>query len=146
MVVGEGPEREWLGRHLPGAHFTGRLGGQDLAPAFATLDLFVHPGTHETFCQTVQEAQASGVPVVAAAAGGPLDLVDHGRTGLLFDPQDRLSLWRAVAAAVRDAPLRARLAAAAHQQVQDRGWRPVVEELVDHHYRAVLTQGRPAVA
>ena len=43
-------------------------------------------GTSETFCQTVQEAQASGVPVVAAAAGGLLDLVDPGETGLLFDP------------------------------------------------------------
>jgi len=146
VVVGEGPEREWLGRHLPNAHFTGRLGGSHLATAFASLDLFVHPGTHETFCQTVQEAQASGVPVVAAAAGGPLDLVDHGRTGLLFDPDDPLSLWRAVAAAVRDAPLRARLSAAAHEEVQDRGWPRVVEDLVEHHYRAVLLHGRPAVA
>ncbi len=145
VVVGEGPEREWLGRHLPGAHFTGRLGGTHLATAFATLDVFVHPGRHETFCQTVQEAQASGVPVVAAAAGGPLDLVDHGRTGLLFDPDQPLALWRAVAAVARDAPLRARLASAAHQQVQDRAWPQLVSELVEH-YRAVLARHRPAAA
>ena len=146
VVVGDGPERDWLGRHLPGAHFTGRLGGSHLATAFATLDVFVHPGTHETFCQTVQEAQASGVPVVAAGAGGPLDLVEHGRTGLLFDPADRLSLWRAVAAAVWDARLRADLAAAAHEQVLDRAWPLVVEELVEDHYRAVLDQRRLDIA
>ncbi|WP_432479607.1 glycosyltransferase family 4 protein [Nocardioides sp. GXQ0305] len=146
VVVGDGPEREWLGRHLPGAHFTGRLGGSHLATAFATLDVFVHPGRHETFCQTVQEAQASGVPVVAAAAGGPLDLVEHGRTGLLVDPDDPLSLWRAVAAVARDAPLRARLAAAAHEQVQDRSWPRLVHDLVEQHYRAVLVRHRPAAA
>ncbi|QBR91688.1 glycosyltransferase family 4 protein [Nocardioides euryhalodurans] len=146
VVVGEGPERSWLGRHLPGAHFSGQLGGTHLATAFASLDVFVHPGTSETFCQTVQEAQASGVPVVAAAAGGPLDLVEHGRTGLLFDPEDRFSLWRTVTAAVRDADLRSRMAAAAHAKVQDRTWPIVVEDLVERHYRAVLDQRRLAIA
>lgn len=146
VVVGEGPERDWLGRHLPGAHFTGGLGGTHLATAFATLDVFVHPGRHETFCQTVQEAQASGVPVVAAAAGGPLDLVDHGRTGLLFDPDDPASLWRTVAAVVRDEELRARLAAAGCEAVQGRSWPAVVGDLAENHYRAVLAGRRPAVA
>jgi phosphatidylinositol alpha 1,6-mannosyltransferase len=139
VVVGDGPEREWLERHLPTAVFTGQLGGLDLARAFASLDVFVHPGTRETFCQTVQEAQASGTAVVAAAAGGPLDLVDHGRTGLLFDPGDPRSLRRAVVAAVRDPGLRARLAGAAHTDVQGRTWASLVDELVGH-YRAVSTR------
>lgn len=138
VVVGAGPERSWLGRHLPGAHFAGELGGSHLATAFASLDVFVHPGRSETFCQTIQEAQASGVPVVAAAAGGPLDLVEHGRTGLLFDPADPPDLWRAVVAAVRDPGLRDRLAGAALDRVAGRGWPATVEELVELHYRAVL--------
>jgi phosphatidylinositol alpha 1,6-mannosyltransferase len=146
VVVGEGPERSWLGRHLPGAHFAGQLGGTHLATAFASLDVFVHPGTSETFCQTVQEAQASGVPVVAAAAGGPLDLVEHGRTGLLFDPEDQFSLWRTVTALVRDPELRSRLASQAREQVQGRTWPIVVEDLVERHYRAVIEQRRLAIA
>jgi phosphatidylinositol alpha 1,6-mannosyltransferase len=85
------------------------------------------------------------VPVVAAAAGGPLDLVDHGRTGLLFDPVEPLSLWRAVAAVARDAALRASLATSAHEQVQGRSWPQLVRELVEHHYRAVQ-RGRRGVA
>ena len=146
MVVGDGPERAWLQRHLPDAHLHGPARGRAAGRAFATLDVFVHPGTAETFCQTVQEAQASGVPVVAAAAGGPLDLVDHGRTGLLFDPVDPHSLWRAVTAAARDADLRSRMAATAREQVQGRSWPDVVAELVDRHYSAVLVRHWPATA
>ncbi len=102
VVIGDGPSRPWLEKRLPEAKFTGMLRGMDLARAFASLDVFVHTGEAETFCQTVQEAQASGVPVVAPAAGGPLDLVDPGRTGLLYDPADAESLRRTVATLVGD--------------------------------------------
>lgn len=134
VVVGDGPARGWLERRLPQAKFTGLLRGEDLARAFASLDVFVHTGEAETFCQTVQEAQASGVPVVAPAAGGPLDLVEHGRTGLLYDPADPGSLRRTVSALVGDPALRASLAAQALESVAHRSWAAVVDELVDVHY------------
>ena len=141
VVVGDGPEREALERRMPGAVFTGMLGGADLARAFASLDVFVHPGESETFCQTVQEAQASGVPVVAVAAGGPLDLVEHDRTGLLYDPRRAGGLEQQVARLVADPALRADLAARAAGEVAQRSWAAVVGQLVEEHYRAVL---RPA--
>ena len=143
VVVGDGPGRAELERQLPGAVFTGMLQGPDLATAYASLDVFVHTGDSETFCQTVQEAQASGVAVVAPAAGGPLDLVDHGRTGLLFDPADLGSLRDHVAALLEDPGLRHDIATRARTGVAGRSWAHVVAELVEH-YRAVL--GRPAVA
>ncbi|GAA1778054.1 glycosyltransferase family 1 protein [Nocardioides hankookensis] len=138
VVIGDGPAREELQRQLPGAVFTGMLRGDDLAAAYASLDVFVHTGDHETFCQTVQEAQASGVPVVAPAAGGPLDLVDHGRTGLLFDPTDLGSLRGSIATLLASPGLRHDLAAEARAAVSGRTWSGVVGELVDEHYRAVL--------
>lgn len=139
VVIGDGPERGWLERNLPGAKFTGMLRGTELATAFATLDLFVHAGTAETFCQTVQEAQASGVPVVAPAAGGPLDLVEHGLTGLLHDPADPGSFVRTVARAVEDNALRAHLRHHGLEAVARSTWAAVVDELVDVHYPAVLS-------
>ncbi len=143
VVVGDGPERAWLERRLPGARFTGMLGGADLARAFASLDVCVHTGESETFCQTVQEAQASGVAVVAAGAGGPLDLIDHGRTGLLYDPRDRGSLRTQVAALVGAPALRDQLAARALTDVAERSWARLVEQLVTDHYRPVV-DGHPA--
>ena len=137
VVVGDGPERAWLQERLPRAVFTGMLGGADLARAFASLDVFVHTGEAETFCQTVQEAQASGASVVAPAAGGPLDLVEHGRTGLLYDVADPGSLARGVAGLVADPVTRTRLARTAEQAVAGRSWARVVDELVGH-YDAVL--------
>lgn len=137
VVVGDGPDRDRLRSLLPHARFTGQLQGSELARAFASLDVFVHAGEAETFCQTVQEAQASGVAVVAPAAGGPLDLVDHGRTGLLFDVADASSLRRQVAA-LGDPTTRARLAGAAHARVAQRTWPRLVEDLVQQHYLAVL--------
>lgn len=138
VVIGDGPSRASLERALPSAKFTGMLGGLDLACAFASLDVFVHTGEAETFCQTVQEAQASGVPVVAPAAGGPLDLVDSGRTGLLYDPTDHRSLRRAVARMVGDPALRRHVADQALAQARQRSWAAVVDELIDVHYTDVI--------
>lgn len=138
VVIGDGPLRPWLEQHLPAATFTGILGGHELATAFASLDVFVHTGEAETFCQTIQEAQASGVPVVAPAAGGPLDLVRDGHTGLLYDPGDRTSLRRAVATLTDDAALRTSMACQARYEVAGRSWASVVDELVCVHYASVI--------
>lgn len=138
VVVGDGPERSWLERNLPDAVFTGMLGGADLARAFASLDVFVHPGESETFCQTVQEAQASGVAVVAPAVGGPRDLVEHRRTGLLY-PAGSVSQLRAhVGELVTDPAYPARLAATARGDVARRTWAHVVDQLIDEHYASVV--------
>lgn len=139
VVVGDGPRRAALERRLPQAIFTGMLRGTELAAAFASLDVFVHTGDAETFCQTVQEAQASAVAAVAPASGGPLDLIDHGTTGLLFDPTDPGAMRASVSRLVEDPGLRADLAAAGRRRVATRTWRAVVSELVDVHYAAVLT-------
>ncbi|MFJ2302695.1 glycosyltransferase family 4 protein [Streptomyces sp. NPDC087787] len=145
VVVGDGPSRPQLTEALPGAVFLGRRTGDDLARVFASLDLFVHTGPFETFCQTVQEAMASGVPVVAPAAGGPLDLVDHGRTGFLVPPRDAAAVRDAVWALAADPALRASLAAAGRTAVEGRTWAAIGDQLVNH-YQDVLAARRTAVA
>ncbi|MEU4875901.1 glycosyltransferase family 1 protein [Streptomyces sp. NPDC021608] len=145
VVVGDGPSRPGLEEALPGAVFLGRRTGDDLARIFASLDVFVHTGPFETFCQTVQEAMASGVPVVAPAAGGPLDLVAHGRTGLLVPPRDAAAVRDAVASLGGDPALRAAFGAAGRDTVEGRTWAAVGDRLIGH-YQDVLAARRPAVA
>ncbi|MCQ9351813.1 glycosyltransferase family 1 protein [Corynebacterium sp. 153RC1] len=84
VIVGDGPEREALQRHMPNATFRGALFGEQLAQAYRDFDVFVHPGEFETFCQTIQEAHASGVPTIAPNQGGPRDLVVPDLSGELL--------------------------------------------------------------
>ncbi len=137
VIVGAGPEEQRLRGLLPAAHFLGLLHGDDLSRAYASLDVFVHTGRHETFCQSAQEALASGVPVVAPAQGGPIDVVCDGVTGLLYRPGDGASLGAAVARLVSDRATRERLRAAAIRSVQERSWQAINEQLIGH-YRAVI--------
>lgn len=145
VVVGDGPARPGLAEALPGAVFLGRRTGDELARVFASLDVFAHTGPFETFCQTVQEAMASGVPVVAPAAGGPLDLVDHGRTGLLVPPRDAGAVRDAVAALAADPARRRAYGAAGRATVEGRTWAAVGDRLIGH-YGDVLTARRLVVA
>lgn len=135
VVVGDGVDRAKLESVLPRAVFTGALYGGALATAYASMDVFVHPGEHETFCQAVQEAMASGVPVIAPDAGGPRDLVAPYRTGLLLpvaEFESRLS--ESVDHLVAE---RRRYALAARRSVLGRTWPVICDELLGH-YQAVL--------
>ncbi|MEW1829863.1 glycosyltransferase family 1 protein [Streptomyces sp. NPDC088196] len=145
VVVGDGPSRPHLDEALPGAVFLGRRTGDELARIFASLDIFVHTGPFETFCQTVQEAMASGVPVVAPAAGGPLDLVAHGRTGFLFPPRDEAAVTDAVRTLATDPALRAEYGTAARAMVEGRTWAAVGDQLIAH-YGDILAARKVVVA
>ncbi|TYK46881.1 glycosyltransferase family 1 protein [Actinomadura decatromicini] len=136
VIVGDGPEERRLRRLMPDAVFTGFQTGTELSRLMASLDVFVHTGADDTFCQAVQEALACGVPVVAAAAGGPLDLVRPGVNGLLYAPDDGDGLRAAVATLAADPDLRLRLGAGALASVEGRGWDVVCEQLIDHYLQA----------
>jgi phosphatidylinositol alpha 1,6-mannosyltransferase len=136
VLVGGGPEEARLTALLPGAAFLGVLHGDELARAYATLDVFVHTGRHETYCQSAQEALASGVPVVAPRSGGPIDVVDDTVAGYLYEPGDAEELARHVERLVTHPVLRRRTAVAARQSVRGRTWQAVNELLIDH-YREV---------
>ncbi|MCG7608051.1 MULTISPECIES: glycosyltransferase family 4 protein [Mycobacterium] len=134
VVVGDGVDRAKLQTVLPTAVFTGELHGPELAAAYASMDVFVHPGEHETFCQAVQEAMASGLPVIAPDAGGPRDLVAPYRTGLLL-PVDEFesTLPASVEHLIAE---RSRYSLAARRSVLSRTWPAICDELIGH-YEAV---------
>ncbi|MFH8384386.1 glycosyltransferase family 4 protein [Kitasatospora sp. NPDC018058] len=141
VVVGDGPSAPGLKASMPGAVFLGRRTGEELARCFATLDVFVHTGPLETFCQTIQEAMASGVPVIGPAAGGPLDLVAHHRTGLLVPPRDGAAVARTVAELAADPARRAAYGKAGRAEVTARTWE-AVGDLLLRHYDEVLAEHR----
>jgi phosphatidylinositol alpha 1,6-mannosyltransferase len=135
VVVGDGVDAAKLRAVLPTALFTGALYGADLAAAYASMDVFVHTGEHETFCQVVQEALASGLPVIAPDAGGPRDLVTPWRTGLLLPVKEfEARLPAAVAHLLSE---RHRYSQAARRSVLHRSWPVICDELLGH-YEAVL--------
>ncbi|MFS0731006.1 glycosyltransferase family 1 protein [Curtobacterium sp. 1P10AnD] len=147
VVAGGGPSRPLLERRLRhlDVHFTGPLRGDALADAYAALDVFVHTGPAETFGQTLQEAHATGLPVVAPASGGPVDLVAPGLDGDLYDPDEPQALRRAVLRLHHDRVLAARMGSAGRLRVEGTTWEAVGDQLLAHHDTA-RTIGAPPAA
>jgi glycosyltransferase involved in cell wall biosynthesis len=94
-VVGTGPEQESLSAAYPHARFLGRAGDDELAQLYSRARAVVVPSIEE-FGITAVEAQAAGRPVIAAAAGGALETVLDGSTGLLALPDDADSFAQAI--------------------------------------------------
>jgi phosphatidylinositol alpha 1,6-mannosyltransferase len=142
VVVGAGPDEPALREQLPDAAFLGFRTGTELAAAYASLDVFVHTGPHETFCQAVQEAMSSGLPVIAPDAGGPRDLVDHGRTGFLL-PVERFDLVSTVDK-LRDDAMRWAMGRAGRSAVLGRTWAAVCDELIGHYRQVAASRAQVA--
>ena len=143
VIVGEGPARSRLERVLKNARFVGYQSGEDLARYYASLDIFVHTGKHETFCQSVQEALASGVPVIAPNFGGPTDLVKHGWTGFLIDTENSQSLNHAVNQILQLAEP-ALMGARARESVIERTWLSVNNQLISHYTDLIAVKSEEA--
>ncbi len=143
VLAGGGPEEPMLRERL-GAHatFLGWLEGDALARAYASADVFLFASRTDTFGQVILEAQASGLPVVAVAEGGPAGLIRDGETGLLCAP-DADQLGHAVAGLAASPARRERIATAARAAVAERTWDSSLQRLADG-YRAVLPDVVPA--
>ena len=124
VLVGDGPERERLRqraadlkieRHVefPGAR-------DDTAELLRTFDLFVLPSFNEGISNTILEAMATGLPVVAAQVGGNPELVEHGATGLLYDPAEPAGLTESTRRYLDGAELRAAHGDAARRRTVER--------------------------
>jgi len=138
VIIGDGPARAKLERALPNAVFVGYQSGEQLARYYASLDIFVHTGKHETFCQSIQEALASGVPVIAPNTGGPTDLVNHGSTGYLIDTANSLALSKSVTEILNN-PDHEFMRIRARESVIDRTWNLVNRQLIGH-YEELISQ------
>jgi glycosyltransferase involved in cell wall biosynthesis len=147
-LVGDGPGRAQLERTLPADRvtFTGFLRGAELAAAFASADVFAMPSTTETLGFVVLEAMASGCAVVAAAAGGIPDLIEHGETGLLYDPAQPGAAVAAISDLLRHPGRRRFLAMQARKRAEESSWPAETRKLVDEYRKAIVLASHRGLA
>lgn len=124
LLVGEGPERESLGRLVAELdlqdHVTFTGSSVDVAPFLCATDVFVHPSRAEGMPGALLEAMAAGLACVATRIGGTVDIITDGVDGILVEPGDVGGMVAAIARLLGDPALRGRLAAAARQTVETR--------------------------
>jgi glycosyltransferase involved in cell wall biosynthesis/predicted metal-dependent phosphoesterase TrpH len=137
VLAGGGPEQERLAERL-GEHatFLGWLSGEELARAYASADLFLFPSATDTFGQVILEAQASGLPVIAVAEGGPLSLIEDRATGLLCEASAP-ALADALLELTCSPLLRGSLSRAALLTVRERTWERALARLGEGYLRMV---------
>jgi len=143
-LVGSGPAEAALRERFKDTTtvFTGYMSGEELAAAYASADVFAFPSDTETLGFGAMEAMASGVPPVGARAGGIPDVIDDGRTGLMFTPGDLGDLTEKLGSLLTDAGLRARMGVAARREMERHGWREATQTLLAYYRLAVRVQRR----
>lgn len=140
-LIGDGPERAALEKHFENTNttFMGMMLGDDLAAAYASLDVFVMPSESETLGFVVMEAMASGVPVVAVRAGGLQDILTNTpEVGRLYPSQDYEEAARATAELLTDEAEWTRQRAACRDAVEEWSWMASNRKLRDRQYAAAL--------
>jgi glycosyltransferase involved in cell wall biosynthesis len=137
--VGDGPERARLERAYQGlpVKFVGFLSGEELAAAYASGDVFVMPSTTETLGFVALEAMASGLPVVAADAGGVRDLVRHEETGFLYDPAESKGALEPIRRLLGSRTLAGSFARSGRAEAERCSWRGETRALVASYEFAI---------
>jgi glycogen synthase len=138
-------ERTWLIDVLlpyrDKVHFTGWLTPAEMAHWYSVADILVVPSWYEPFGMVVLEGMLYGVAIAASDVGGPAEILEHGRTGLLFPPQNAHALADAVLRLAGNPQLRHRIALAGARNVRRRWlWPRLVEKM-----RAVYDELMPGV-
>ncbi len=115
VIIGDGPYRQTMQRELRGqaAHFLGFRHGEELSTLYASCDLFAFPSTTDTLGQVVMESQASGMPVLVTDVGGPQEVVDDTRSGLVLPAEDQPRWTKALTDLICDEPRRTSMGRAA---------------------------------
>ena len=124
LCFGRGPQERALSRRIAklglGDHVLLTGFRDDLAELMPGMDLLAHPALQEGLGVAVLEAMSAGVPVVASNAGGLPDIIEHERSGLLFEAGDPRVLRDGILRMLGDEDLRLRLARAGRERVESR--------------------------
>jgi len=150
IVVGDGPLRSsvesYVARHrVPNVVLAGYVPEQVKPRYFASADIFCAPATGaESFGIVLLEAMASGLPVVATEVPGYMSVLEPGKDSVSVQPKRWRELGSALVILVRDAEMRRRLGAAAHERAQRYSWDRVASEIVEIYQQARQSAAAPA--
>jgi glycosyltransferase involved in cell wall biosynthesis len=137
-LVGRGPlEEEIRRRDIPGVHVLGLMHDRDLSEAYASADIFAFPSATETFGNSLLEAMGSGLPSLAAGAGGVLEFAQHGRNAWLVAPNSAPAIAQGLGRLLQDSALRQGLAEGALQTARERRWDEVYDRLLEDYQDAI---------
>jgi glycosyltransferase involved in cell wall biosynthesis len=141
LVVGSGPERAYLESMAGDAIFTGELPGDRVAEAYAAADIFALVSAHEPWGVVVNEAAASGLPLVLSdRVGAAADLLVDGENGVLVSFGDSSAAADALRLLAVDPALRERYGARSRELVSAWGYEPSVEAFVEACREAIASR------
>jgi len=131
-----GVAAQWLEpQHTPfleRIHFTGWQSPAEMALRYAAADILVVPSRYEPFGMVISEGMLYGLAIVAADVGGPAEILEHGRTGLLFPPRDVEALGSALQRLLKNPEERKKLGQAAAREVRSKWlWKQLVPPMLD---------------
>ncbi len=137
-LVGRGPlEEEIRRREIPGVHVLGLMHDRDLSEAYASADIFVFPSATETFGNSLLEAMGSGLPCLAAAAGGVLEFAQHGGNAWLVAANSAQAVAQGLRRLIHDSALRRSLSEGGLQTARERDWGEVYDRLLEDYQEAI---------
>jgi phosphatidylinositol alpha 1,6-mannosyltransferase len=142
-VIGDGHERAWLEQNVPHVELAGLLYGEDLARAYANMDIFVFPSHTDTFGNVILEALASGVPAVVTSSGGPKYLVIDGVTG--FACREQTEFQNRVVELAKDRQLREHMNRRAREFALCRYWNRIFDQVYDAYEFCLRSKGAIAL-
>lgn len=131
MITGDGPFKGYMEKRMPNAIFTGKQTKEELARLYATADVFLFPSTTETFGNVVLEAMASGLPVVAAAAGGPKGIVTRSDAGFVVEPKNETAFYEKISEIIDNPELHQKFGKNAVVYAQNQSWDVLCEGMVE---------------
>jgi glycosyltransferase involved in cell wall biosynthesis len=138
-IVGDGPARKDLEKLFAGTPtvFTGTLRGRMLARAYASGDVFLFPSTTETLGMAMNEALASGLPVVAARSGASHEVVSEGENGLFYEPGSGAALADAIEEISSSEEYLRRMSLGARAAAESRTWESSTRTLRGYYEQAI---------
>jgi len=134
ILQGHGPEEDILKRHMPEAHFSGYLTGNDLSEGYASADIFLFPSKTETFGNVVQEAISSGLPALVSDWGGCQEIVKDSGCGLISKAGDAEEFHRNLIKLIEDRGLREDMIRKGQEYASERSWEKINRDLFEYYH------------